>query len=261
MRHHYFMTISAGRTGTAWLARFLSKNLSIPSVHEPLGIDDFGTNMPDIKIMRSFNERGNGEFVQNFHRRKLDNISQMMAYAETNHTLCKCGLVENLAKHKIAPQTLLVILTRNVFDQCLSYLLRRDFNNVTVAWQWYLDFQYPNSIVKSKPFEHFGTMAQAVWYAHEMAARQHYYKKIYGDQIAMMQVSLEDITTQDGADTFLRWLGKAAPAQLIGKQNMNENSFEPELAALLADRLSSFSYSIEEATEDYLRMGRRLDKI
>ena len=44
---HYF-TITAGRTGTAWLASFLSKNLNIEEIHEHLGINDFGEKMPDI---------------------------------------------------------------------------------------------------------------------------------------------------------------------------------------------------------------------
>jgi len=37
-----YFTITAGRTGSAWLASFLSMNLQIEEVHEPLGINDFG---------------------------------------------------------------------------------------------------------------------------------------------------------------------------------------------------------------------------
>ena len=49
-------TLSAGRTGTAWLSDFLAVNFNCDALHEPLGIEDFGNRMPDIKIMRSFNE-------------------------------------------------------------------------------------------------------------------------------------------------------------------------------------------------------------
>lgn len=59
-------TITGGRTGTAWLAEFLSAQLKIPCVHEPLGIDDFRVRTPDIRTMRTFNERGMTPFVQDF---------------------------------------------------------------------------------------------------------------------------------------------------------------------------------------------------
>jgi hypothetical protein len=54
----FIFSITAGRTGTAWITNFLGENLGIKSIHEPLGIDDFGNQMPDIKTMRMFNERG-----------------------------------------------------------------------------------------------------------------------------------------------------------------------------------------------------------
>ena len=53
-----YFTITAGRTGSAWLTSFLTANLGIDAVHEPLGIDDFGDQMPDIRTMRTFNNYG-----------------------------------------------------------------------------------------------------------------------------------------------------------------------------------------------------------
>jgi hypothetical protein len=41
-------TLSAGRTGTAWLSDFLAVNFNCDALHEPLGIEDFGNRMPDI---------------------------------------------------------------------------------------------------------------------------------------------------------------------------------------------------------------------
>ena len=67
----YFFTITAGRSGTAWLANFMSANLSIESIHEPLEINDFGLKMPDIKIMRTFNNIGNNLLIKNFWYNKL----------------------------------------------------------------------------------------------------------------------------------------------------------------------------------------------
>ena len=97
-----YFAITAGRTGTAWLADFLSLNIGIKCIHEPSGILDFGVNMPDIKTMRAFNEWGNCELVKDFWKRKIQNVMQSDEYAETNHTLAKCGLVENIAPSELA---------------------------------------------------------------------------------------------------------------------------------------------------------------
>ena len=59
-------TLSAGRTGTVWLSEFLAVNLNYEALYEPLGVEDFGNRMPDIKIMRSFNENGNNAIVKDF---------------------------------------------------------------------------------------------------------------------------------------------------------------------------------------------------
>ena len=66
-----YFTITAGRSGSAWLTKFLGQNLNIPSIHEPLGIEDFGTNMPDIKLMRTFNNYGNNECIKSFWEKKI----------------------------------------------------------------------------------------------------------------------------------------------------------------------------------------------
>ena len=86
-RYNYYFTITAGRTGTAWLAKFIHENLQIESIHEPLDIYDFGTEMPDIKIMRAFNNLGNCELVKNFWKKKLNNLSLKKSFSESNHTL------------------------------------------------------------------------------------------------------------------------------------------------------------------------------
>jgi len=121
-----YFTITAGRTGSAWLTSFLSQNLAINAIHEPLGIDDFGTNMPDIRTMRSFNNYGNNDFVKAFWERKFASLPNTI-YAETNHTLCKCGLVENIFLNQLEDKTTLIILKRDIVKQCLSYIVRNDF--------------------------------------------------------------------------------------------------------------------------------------
>ena len=195
MKYKYFFTITAGRTGSAWLTSFLGENLKINSIHEPLGIDDFGVRMPDIRLMRMFNMRGNTTEVQNFYKRKFDEISKLPNYAETNHTLAKCGLIENLANHQIASETCIIILTRDIGKQCLSYITRGDFRNITIDWQWYLHQGYNSNIIGFAPFEKYGLLGKALWYCYEMDARQIYYEQLYSSKIKMVRAKIEEITT------------------------------------------------------------------
>ena len=73
-----YFSITAGRTGSAWLASFLSSNLQIDEIHEPLGINDFGEKMPDIRTMRNFNNFGNNKFVKDFWLK----IQLLLSYEE-----------------------------------------------------------------------------------------------------------------------------------------------------------------------------------
>ena len=134
-------TLSAGRTGTAWLSDFLAVNFNCDALHEPLGIEDFGNRMPDIKIMRSFNETGNNAIVKNFWKRKLSMLTSNM-HIETNHTLGKCGLIENISHTQLAEKSKIIILKRDIVRQCASYVMRHDFVHITTAWQWYLHPSY-----------------------------------------------------------------------------------------------------------------------
>ena len=129
-----YFTITAGRTGSAWLASFLSLNLQIEEVHEPLGINDFVEKMLDIRTMRNFNNFGNNDFVQNFWNKKFKTIPGGV-YAETNHTLSKCGLVENIMLHDRSDATTLIVLRRDIVKQCVSYVVRNNFCNITIGWQ------------------------------------------------------------------------------------------------------------------------------
>jgi hypothetical protein len=258
MKFDYFFTITAGRTGSAWLASFIEVNLKIQSVHEPLGIDDFGVKMPDIKLMRTFNMRGNTAQVKEFYKRKLDGIAQLPSYAETNHTLAKCGLVENLAEHKIAPKTCLIVLRRDFAVQCLSYITRGDFRNITIDWQWYLHQGYKNNIVGYAPFEKFGLIGKALWYCYEMDARQIYYEKVYSDRLQLLQVSLENITTLEGAREILNRFGHNAPPILPEVRNQNHHQPNSELHAKIKSIIATLNYDGNSIVERYLENQKQL---
>ena len=203
----FYFTITEGRSGSAWLARFMSENLSTKAIHEPLEIDDFGTKMPDIKIMRTFNNLGNNSIIKNFWGKKFKSIENEDIYVETNHTLSKCGLVENLSDSNLSKNTVLIILNRNIIDLCTSYMNRNDFVNITVIWQWYLHTSYKKKIINSKPFEKLGILGSALWYCYEMLARKNYYKKVFSDRVNIIEVDLDVLSSENGARNFLKKIG------------------------------------------------------
>ncbi|WP_170419685.1 hypothetical protein [Ruegeria atlantica] len=198
-------TITGGRTGTTSLTSFLGSALNVPAIHEPLSIEDFGTRMPDIKIMRSFNEYGNNALVQEFWLNKLKDINDEI-YVETNHTLSKCGLIENLVRHNLKDTVKIIILRRKILDQCISYLLRNDFANVTTMWQWYLHPNYRKNLVTFDRYRDLGGLGRVIWYVHEMNARQAYYLQKFQDHIDFIEINIEEMQFEEERRRLSKWL-------------------------------------------------------
>ncbi|ATG35539.1 hypothetical protein PhaeoP23_01390 [Phaeobacter piscinae] len=255
----FIFTLSAGRTGTAWLARFLGDNLNIPSVHEPLGLDAYGTRLPSISHMRHFNTYGMNGPLCDFWEGKLSELQA--PYAESNHTLGKCGLIEALIDHGLAPRTTIIILRRNLAKQIASYVVRNDFFNITIPWQWYLHPDYHNKIVDPAPLKHLGDVGSAIWYALEMEARYAYYKHIYGGQLQFIEATLEDAVTPDGAAKLLRALRHKGHPKLPPKANASpqNGNITDTLVAEVETLLSRVNFDAEEAALAFIQRGNRLD--
>ena len=234
-------TLSAGRTGTAWLSDFLAVNFKCDALHEPLGIEDFGNRMPDIKIMRSFNETGNNAIVKNFWKRKLSMLTSNM-HIETNHTLGKCGLIENISHTQLAEKSKIIILKRDIVRQCASYVMRHDFVHITTAWQWYLHPSYQKKIIDPELFSRFEGIGLALWYCYEMAARQAYYKLYFGSKVKFIDAQLEDITTPSGAQKFWQAIGQSGQCSLPPRKNENRMQTPKELIEHLAKITSKFQF-------------------
>lgn len=220
----FIFTLSAGRTGTAWLAQFLGDNLAVKSVHEPLGVLDFGTQMPEISHMRRFNTVGMDSMVTEFWENKL--AALQAPYAESNHTLGKCGLIEALAGSAIASRSTVIILRRDLAKQCASYVGRNDFQNITIPWQWYLDMRYANNIVNPQMFAQMGQIGWAMWYALEMETRYAYYVLKFHGRINFVEARLEEATKPEGAARLLAALGQEAAPVLPPKKNATVNASE-----------------------------------
>jgi hypothetical protein len=261
MMSRFIFSITAGRTGTAWITNLLGENLGIKSIHEPLGIDDFGNQMPDIKTMRMFNERGLTDFVRQFWDRKFAGIEHFDSYAESNHTLAKCGLLEYAAEFQKKNEFVFLCIRRNHADQCLSYVNRGDFRNITIEWQWYLNPQYRKKIVNPEPFLKMGYVGKIIWYIFEIEARQEYYKALYQEKFQFLDLELESMTQLDGARELLRTLGVTAEPRLNVAINASKARENKELRNHIDAQLKQVKFDPSKTAQDFIRAGRRLGKI
>lgn len=250
---HYF-TITAGRTGTAWLASFLSQNLKIEEMHEPLEINDFGEKMPDIRTMRNFNNFGNNKFVKNFWERKFSYIYDEV-YAETNHTLCKCGLVENIVLNDRCNYTNLIILRRNVVKQCVSYFVRNDFQNITIPWQWYLHPSYKMKIINPEPFLSIKGFGLPLWYCYELAARQEYYVQKFSDKINMVEIQLEEVVKVQGAEKLYNDLGLSGKCIVPSPKNITKRAPRKDIVDAVNKVVSNINVNMKQLVHNAIKSG------
>lgn len=254
-----YFTLTAGRTGSNWLAEFLTANTPTAAFHERRGIKDFGVHMPDIRVMRSFNTFGLDEDVCAFWQRKLDLLPRDGLYAETNHTLGKCGLIESLAAHGRARDARIFVLRRDMAKQCASYVRRGDFRHLTSQWLWYLSQAYPNNIV---PFETFGggeaRFGAEMWYTCEMACRQYYYQTVYSNYLQFIPVELETVTTVGGARALLEQLGYSHDPILPDKVNHTPENAMDDLAKQFSPLRALGGAYVEKRVKDFIAQGRSL---
>ena len=241
----YLFTITSGRSGSAWLADFLKVNFSENVIHEPLGIHDFGRTMPDIRIMRMFNHFGNNEEVQHFWKGKLSVIDSSF-YGETNHTLGKCGLIENLSKSSLSEKSCIIILRRNLIKQTVSYLHRNDFGNITLAWQWYLHPSYKKKIVNPEPFIKMGALGIPIWYSIEMDVRQYFYKMKYKSVLKFIDVDLEKITNVEGAKKLLSSIRDSNTCLMPEAANASSVRPSQQLTSRVEEIFSKLNFNSEE---------------
>jgi len=255
----YVFTITAGRTGTAWLAQLFAANLDCVAHHEFLNFGEFGIRSQDVGLMGAFNHWGNGERVQQFWRRKFGMIPDCDIYVETNHALAKCGLIENLGMLPEGADISIITLQRDWLPQAMSYLRRYDFFNMSTVWLWYLDMRYQNRIVSPTPFTGKGVLGQIAWYMAEMEARQAYYRQLYGDRYRFIDAKMEEVTTEDGARALLELFGHKGAVELPEKANANPATPSPIDEAEVRAFINRLKFDPEDLARKYILSGRRLD--
>jgi hypothetical protein len=221
-------TLSAGRTGTAYLAELMRRNVADAEVHhEILTYSSFGVDSPDISQLHTFNNAGNTPYVQEFWRRKLDKIFACgkPCYVETSHILMKAGLVENIASMAGQHEVHFIILERDKAQTAISFLQRGDFMNKGNMWLWLLEPGYSRNMVAFAP-----PLLLPLWYLYEIEARAHYYKKHYSHYPHMHfhTTTVDDLNTKENIAAFYDQLGIAVDKENIvipPKQNISVGKF------------------------------------
>jgi len=205
MPANFVFTLTAGRTGTAWLAELLRSNLpDCESHHEILGYDRFGLDTPDLSHFTLFNSVGSVPDVAAFWARKAERVMTSKArwYCETSHLLMKAGLVENIDRFSRQGPVHLIALTRDPVDTVSSYTRRGDMNNAGNQWLWHLDPDYPLNVLNAAPFLERGLLAVRYWYWMEIEARQGLYASLLADR-ADVQVHRHSLETLRADPTAL----------------------------------------------------------
>lgn len=212
MPSNLVFTLTAGRTGTNWLAAMLGANLpDCEAHHEILGYDRFGHDSPDLSHLTLFNSKGNCDEVRGFWERKADRVGLCEAqwYVETSHVLMKAGLVEHLELFSRQGPVHLIVLTRDAAQIVASLTQRGDMVNVGNQWLWYLDPDYPQNILDSAPFKASGLAAIRLWYVLEIQARQGYYEAMVAEMenVHVHRYDLSVLREEAGSRSLLSDLG------------------------------------------------------
>lgn len=267
MADRFVFTITTGRSGSAYLAELLTRNLEDAAVfHERTGWLNFGVVTPDLSDFTVFNSVGNVPKVQAFWKRKLerDLAGPHRVHAEASHLLAKAGLMENLGLLTERGATVeIVILERDVLATLWSFYNRFDFVNNGLAWAFYLDIAYPNIIVDSAPFRSQGVAGRALWYIIEMRTRAAYYRQLMAGQggVRFHTVDLKVIAAPQGAQALFDAM-ELAPARPVTcpppRNETTQNFFGEKEKASLASLASRYAFDAEELARAFIRSGRRL---
>lgn len=256
-RKRLIFTLTAGRTGTQYLANLLQANLDDALVrHEVLDYDAFGFDTPELSHLLQFNTRGNTAYVQAFWQRKLQRMLALphATYAETSHQLMKAGLVENLPALAAQADVHLILLQRDWGKTIRSYLERHPRLDIVSRWMWYLDPDYASNLVPSRELLAQPDIGFWYWYLCEVYTRAEYYRlQLAGNpRVQVTEVSLERIATEEGAAELLTALGAAAGRPVMpARANENDpmHRMSDAMVAQLEARLAVLRFDVGAAAD------------
>jgi hypothetical protein len=264
----FVFTLTAGRTGTAGLAKLFEVNFPAAECHlEIIGWDSFGLDSPDLSTMTLFNSQGNVAPVRAFWERKFERIlaSPAAVYVETSHVLMKAGLMENLDLIEGQGDVHFVILQRDLFETVMSYRNRYDFTNKSMWWLWYLDPRYPRNIVDSSRLAGLGINGVCLWYIFEVRARAAYYRMLFEGRGALHfhRIDLAELNDTAKVSELLQAVTgqhPAAAASIPARQNRGKNRhpFPPGEIDAIRQLIDKVDFDAEATARGFIEQGRRL---
>ncbi len=264
---HFVFTITAGRTGTSYLAQLLQTNLPAAEVHhERIDYDTMGLDSPDVSHLMAFNARGNGPAVQAFWRQKAERIKHSPAdlYGETSHFNARAGLVENIHVFTDQGPVKLISLLRDRLQLVWSLYNRFDFFNRGFTWLFALDPGYPNVIVPSKDYLSSGMAGSALWYVDEMQARAAYYKLLVDDiaGVSLLSTTTAAMASDDGARKLLSFVtGSPIDGTITRPKPQNQSTkwhFEDAEKDKISALIETMDRDPKTLGEEFFNSGRRL---
>jgi hypothetical protein len=110
-------------------------------------------------------------------------------------------------------------------------------------------------MVNPEPFQKLDRGANVLWYCYEMEARQFYYKLVYGDRLNIIEVSLDDIVTDAGAQKFWEKIGGTGNCFLPMPKNTSEVRPPKALIDKLESITSKFKLNPAELVETAVSKG------
>lgn len=249
-------TLTQGRTGTSYVTELLRANCQVPGgfIHEMHDTLAYDNRTPDVGLMRQFNDCGNIPPVQMFWWEKFHNVmghlNNFNVYVETNHTLAKAGLLENLESLQLnGVKTKVILLRRNPESVIRSMLNRGDMINKATTWLFYLDPDYRCNLIDSEDFKQYGQMGIVGWYYCEVEARKLHYKK-RTQNLEFIEANLETIAQRNGAKNFVaNVLGNMAEIEITVPDPMNKNTISSQLSEEQEENLKKVLRLVEITLE------------
>ena len=258
----FIFTITAGRTGSHFLAELLAANLDEARVFdEIIGFGEYGRNTPDISHLAEFNSHGNSASIRAFWDQKMARILELETptYVETSHVLAKAGLIENIDLLTQHGTVHLVCLRRDMVKSMINYERNHDFVHKTMWWAWYLDPHYPKNIIEPNEqlFDAMGRVGISLWYLCEIQARQAYYQQQFQSHpnLVFHDVQLEPLNAPEHAAALLTKLGSnRTQAQVRIPPRKNESRSAHTVPADLQVQMSKLVEQMQFDSAELARM-------
>lgn len=194
-----YFTVTTGRSGTAFLTKYVENFKDIYSVHE--AAPPFHPYMRKAIYEKDVAEK----FWEN---EKIPTVvsSGAKKYCETSHLICK-GFLETLFDNGIYPN--LILLKRNKREVAKSIFFLSTVPGRTAAGlEYYLKPDDPGVLVPVSDWQNLTDYQLCYWYTLEIEARQeHYGKLVSGNGAKVLVVDFERLLAGELFDELTEFFG------------------------------------------------------